>query len=166
MSAGGLSFAAFHGHRNLGLSIAESGALAAAAAAGGLLYAALAGRLVRRLGERGLVIGGGLLLCVGLPGFAAAPSAPWAIPCLMAQGMGLFMMHNTLQVHATQMAPEARGAALAVFAFCLFSGQSTGVWLASLLVDSRGTVPVFLIAGLGLAALAFVFQRHLARRRL
>jgi len=165
LSAGGLSFAAFHGHRNLGLSIAGSGALAASAAAGGLFYAAVAGRLVPRLGERGLVVAGGLLLCVGLPGFAAAPTTGWAVPCLVAQGVGFYMMHNTLQVHATQMAPEARGVSVAMFAFCLFTGQSIGVWLASLLVDARGTVPVFLAAGLGLATLAFFFQRQLAARR-
>ena len=166
LSHGGLAFAAFHGHHTLGLSVAGSGVLVAAAPLGGLLYAALAGRLVPRLGERGLVIGGGLLLCVGLPGFAAAPGPFWAVPCLVAQGMGLYMLHNTLQLHATQMAPDSRGAALALFAFCLFTGQSTGVWLASLMVDARGTLPVFLAAGAGLALLAFFFQRQLREHRL
>ncbi len=165
LSTGGLAFAAYHGHYALGLSIAGSGLLVAAAPVGGLLYAAVAGRLVPRLGERGLVICGGLLLSVGLPGFAAAPSAMWAVPCLVAQGMGLYMMHNTLQLHATQMAPDSRGAALALFAFCLFTGQSVGVWLASLMVDARGTLPVFLAAGTGLVALAYFFQRKLAARR-
>ena len=75
------------------------------------------------------------------------------------------MMHNTLQLHATQMAPESRGAALALFAFCLFTGQSAGVGLSSLVVDARGTVPVFLAAGAGLALLAFFFQRRLGARR-
>jgi predicted MFS family arabinose efflux permease len=79
--------------------------------------------------------------------------------------MGLFMMHNTLQLHATQMAPDSRGAALALFAFCLFTGQSAGVWLASMVVDARGTTPVFLAAGAGLALLAFFLQRRLAARR-
>jgi len=130
------------------------------------VYAAMAGRLVPRLGERGLVIGGGLLLCVGLPGFAAAPGPLWAIPCLVAQGMGLMMMHNTLQVHGTQMAPQSRGAAMALFAFSLFTGQAIGVWLASLMVDTRGTVPVFLAAGIGLVVLAYTFQRRLAARRI
>lgn len=166
LATGGLAFAAFHGHKSLGLSITASGALVAFAALGGLLYAALAGRLVPRLGERGLVVAGGMLLCVGLPGFAAAPTALWAIPCLVAQGMGLMMMHNTLQVHGTQMAPQSRGAAMALFAFSLFTGQAVGVWLASLMVDARGTVPVFLAAGAGLVALAFFFQRRLAARRI
>lgn len=165
LSAGGMAFAAYHGHQVLGLSIAGSGLLVASAALGGLIYAAVAGRLVPRLGERGLVIGGGLLLCVGLPGLAVAPGPYWAVPCLVAQGMGLYMMHNTLQLHATQMAPNSRGAALALFAFSLFTGQSVGVWAASLLVDERGTLPVFLAAGAGLALLAFFFQGRLAARQ-
>ena len=166
LAQAGLAFAAFHGHNVLGLSVTHSGILAAFAALGALLYAALAGRLVRRLGERGLVIGGGLLLCVALPGFALAPGALWAVPCLVAQGMGVFMLHNTLQVHATQMAPQSRGAALALFAFSLFTGQSLGVWSAAHVVDAFGTVPLFLAAGAGLALLAWFFQRRLLAHRL
>lgn len=165
LSYGGFAFAAYHAHDTLGLSVSASGALVAAAALGGLLYAALAGRLVPRLGERGLVIGGGVLLCFGLPGLAVAPGAAWAVASLVAQGMGLYMMHNTLQLHATQMAPASRGAALALFAFSLFTGQSAGVWSASLMVDSLGTRPVFFVAGAGLALLAFFFQGRLAKRR-
>jgi predicted MFS family arabinose efflux permease len=165
LSTGGFAFAAYHAHYVLGLSVSASGVLVAAAALGGLLYAVVAGRLVPRLGERGLVIGGGVLLCFGLPGLAVAPGAAWAVPCLVAQGLGLFMMHNTLQLHATQMAPDSRGAALALFAFCLFTGQSAGVWLASLVVDARGTAPVFLAAGAGLALLAAFFQSRLGMRR-
>jgi predicted MFS family arabinose efflux permease len=164
-SYAGMAFAAYHGYHALGLSVAASGILVASSALGGLLYALIAGRLVPRLGERGLVATGGLLLCVGLPGLALSPSVPWAVISLVAQGMGLFMMHNTLQVHATQMAPESRGAALALFAFCLFTGQSVGVWLASHMVDARGTVPLFLAAGAGLALLAWFFQSRLAARR-
>jgi predicted MFS family arabinose efflux permease len=164
-SYGGFAFAPLHVHSSLGLSVSASGMLVALAALGGLIYAAVAGRLVPRLGERGLVIGGGLLLCFGMPGLALAPSAGWAVPTLVAQGLGLIMLHNTLQVHATQMAPESRGAALALFAFSLFTGQSAGVFLSSRVVDAYGTLPVFLAAGAGLVLLAFFFQRRLVARR-
>jgi predicted MFS family arabinose efflux permease len=165
LSYGGFAFAPYHAHNSLGLSVSASGMLVALAALGGLIYAAVAGRLVPRLGERGLVIGGGLLLCFGMPGLALAPNAAWAAPTLIAQGLGLIMMHNTLQVHATQMAPESRGAALALFAFSLFTGQSAGVLLSSRIVDAYGTLPVFVAAGAGLVLLAYAFQRRLALRR-
>ncbi len=45
-------------------------------------------------------------------------------------GLGMYMLHATLQTNATQMAPEARGLAVSTFANALFLGQASGVWLA------------------------------------
>jgi len=163
---GALAFAAYHAHQHLGLGVAASGALIAAFAGGGLLYASVAGRLVPRLGERGLVLAGGSFIGAGYLGLALAPGAAFAVPCLVALGVGLYMLHNTLQLHATQMAPESRGAAVALFAFCLFGGQSAGVWLASNAVDSIGTRPVFIVAAIGLPLLALQFRRRLIAHRL
>jgi len=163
---GPMAFTAYHGHLNLGLGIAASGMLMSAFAAGGLLYAAVAGRLVPRLGERGLVLAGGSFIGAGYLGLAILPAAGFAVLCLMALGAGFYMMHNTLQVHATQMAPDSRGAAVALFAFCLFSGQSAGIWIASHLVDTFGTRPVFAVSAIGVPLLALDFRRRLAARHL
>ena len=76
------------------------------------------------------------------------------------------MLHNTLQVNATQMAPRSRGSAIALFAFTLFSGQSTGVWIGGLVVDAWGTTNLFLVSAVGLPLLALDFRRRLARRAL
>ena len=165
MFYGPLAFAAYHAHRNLGLGIAASGMLMAAFAGGGMMYAAIAGRLVPRLGERGLALTGGGFLGAGYAGLALAPAAGFAVACLLSLGVGLYMLHNTLQVHATQMAPESRGAAVALFAFFLFTGQSAGVWLASRVVDTFGTVPVFAASAIGLPLLALEFRRRLAAQR-
>jgi predicted MFS family arabinose efflux permease len=165
LSYGGFAFAAYHAHLSLNMSVSAAATLTAVFALGGLIYAAIAGRLVPRLGERGLVVGGGLLLLFGLPGLGLAPGPAWAVPALLAQGLGLIMLHNTLQVHATQMAPTSRGAALALFAFSLFSGQAVGVAITSRFVDAYGTLPVFLTAGAGLAILALIFERRLAAQR-
>jgi MFS family permease len=152
-------------NRNLGLGIAASGTLIAAFAGGGLLYAAIAGRLVPRLGERGLVLAGGICIGIGYLGLALAPGPGAAAAGLTVLGVGLYMLHNTLQVHATQMAPESRGAAVALFAFCLFSGQSTGVWLASHMVDAVGNASGFFGCGARLARVGGRFRRRLARMR-
>ena len=163
---GAFAFAAYHAHTHLGMGVAASGALIAAYAAGGLIYATIAGRLVPRLGERGLVLGGGAFIGAGYLGLLLAPGPGYAVPSLMALGIGLYMFHNTLQLHATQMSPSnARGGAVALFAFFLFTGQSFGVWLFSKLVDAYGTPPVFMIAAIGLPLLALDFRRRLAARR-
>jgi len=162
---GALAFVALYMHQHFGLGLGASGSVAAAFAAGGLLFAAAAGRLLPRAGERGLVLGGGVLLGVGFLALAAAPAPGWAVPCVVALGAGIYMMHNTLQVHATQMAPETRGAALAIFACSLFTGQSVGVWLASRAVDAGGAQSVFVVSAIGLLLLALDFRRRLAKLR-
>lgn len=165
LAYGAFAFVAYHAHRRFGLSLGASGAMLAAFAFGGMLYASVAGRLVPWLGERRMVLAGGLLIAAGYLGLAFVPVAALAVPCVVAVGVGLYMLHNTLQVHATQMAPEARGGALALFASCLFTGQSVGVWLASLAVDRAGTTPIFLAAAAGLPLVALDFRRRLLHSR-
>jgi predicted MFS family arabinose efflux permease len=161
---GSLAFVALDMHLRFGLSLGASGSIAAVFAGGGLLFAASAPRLLPRLGERGLVLGGGLLMGLGFLALAAAPAAGWAVPCVLALGTGIYMMHNTLQVNATQMAPEARGGALALFACSLFTGQSAGVWVGSRVVDAAGAQPMYAAAALGLGLLALAFRHALSRR--
>ncbi len=161
---GALAFVAYDMHTRYGVGLGASGAMVGSYAAGGLLYAAGAARIVRRLGERGLALGGGALLGLGYLGLLASPSAALAVPCLVAAGGGIYMLHSTLQVNATQMAPEARGAAVSLFALCLFTSQSAGVWLAARVVDAFGVAPVYAIAGLGLPLVALAFRRRLKRR--
>jgi predicted MFS family arabinose efflux permease len=162
---GAAAFIALELHQRFGLGLGASGSIVAVSVVGSLLYASMAVRIVPRLGERGLVLGGGGFLALGFLGLALMPAAAWALPCMVALGAGFYMMHNTLQVHATQMAPEARGGALALFACSLFTGQSAGVWLASHAVDEAGARPVFGVAAIGLLLLSLDFRRRLAKLR-
>jgi predicted MFS family arabinose efflux permease len=74
------------------------------------------------------------------------------------------MLHNTLQTHATQMAPEGRGLAVSTFANVLFMGQAAGVWLSGLVIDRIGFVPVFIAAGAALLVVGVAFALMLDRR--
>ena len=75
------------------------------------------------------------------------------------------MLHNTLQTNATQMTPEARGTAVAIFSSALYLGQTAGVAAGGALFDRFTAVPVFLIAAAGLTALGLWFARALKQRR-
>ena len=83
--------------------------------------------------------------------------------CHVATGFGYYMFHNTLQVNATQTAPEARGIALGLFASCMFLGQAIGVAVAAPFFDNTGGPPIFLAAAVFLVILSFVY-RWQARR--
>jgi YNFM family putative membrane transporter len=74
------------------------------------------------------------------------------------------MLHTTLQTNATQMAPQARGAAVSLFAAGLFLGQTAGVFVASVLVGSTGTWPVLAGGGICLLAIGTLFASLLRTR--
>jgi len=127
---------------------------------------ALARHLIRRIGEIGLAQWGGSLMGVSflLLGFATWwPLTP--VVCLIA-GFGFFMFHNTMQLHATQMAPTARGTAVSLFASCLFIGQAVGVLLAANLIALLGSGAVIALGGGGIMALGFILASGLRRRAL
>lgn len=161
MMFGSIAFIPAHLQQRFSLGPAASGAMVGAYAVGGVAYALSAKRFVAGLGESGLAAGGGLVLAAGYLALAYAPVAWASVPGIVLIGVGFYMLHNTLQVNATQMAPEARGAAVSLFALCLFTGQSVGVWLAGKVVDAYGTQPVFVAVSLGLALLGWRFRRRL-----
>ncbi|HEX3500498.1 MAG TPA: MFS transporter [Stellaceae bacterium] len=146
------------------LSYLAVGTLLASFGIGGLIYASTVRPLVARLGERGLALAGGLTLAIAF-GLAAAAPAPWSVaPLIAAIGAGFYMLHNTLQTNATQMAPTARGLAISLFAFCYFLGQAAGVAACGWAVDEFGYAPVFVIDGAMLLVTALAFRATLAKR--
>lgn len=162
---GALAFVPTHLHQTYDLPLTAAGTVVMLFAAGGLVFAALSPLLVRGLGEPGLAAVGGVLLALCLAGLAL-PSNPAvaALACLVG-GLGYYMLHNTLQVNATQMAPAQRGSSLALFACILFVGHSTGVTLAGSLVERIGTGPVIAGAGGLLLFVALAFAVALTTRR-
>lgn len=162
---GALAFVALHLQQRFGVGPGAAGTLLAAYAAGGVLYALGARRVLRRLGEPGLAALGGAALVVGYAGLALAPSAAAATLGVGIVGAGFYMLHTTVQANVTQAAPGERGSAVALFATCLFLGQATGVWLAGRVVDAAGVEPVFAFAAAGLALLSFAFRARLLSAR-
>ena len=94
----------------------------------------------------------------------AAGSLSAMAPAIAVLGLGLHMLHNTLQTNATQMAPEARGLAVSTFANVLFMGQAAGVWLAGSVIDRIGYAPVFVGAGAALLVVGVAFALMVHRR--
>ena len=163
---GAFTFVGADLHQRFDMGFAAIGLAVAAFGAGGFAYVLVAPQLVRLLGERGLCIWGGLGLGAAFAIMALAPSAEVEFAGIMLSGVSFYMLHNTLQTHGTQMAPEARGAAMALFALCLFVGQAIGVPIAAPIVDRWGAPPVFWAAAIVLPLLALWFVAALRRHQL
>jgi predicted MFS family arabinose efflux permease len=151
-------------HLRFGLSFTMVGTVVATFGLGGLLYTVLANRLVPWLGQSGLVLYGSIILAVAFVLLAAEPTWWLAPVAVSAIGLGFYMMHNTLQTNATQMTPEARGTAVAIFAAALYFGQTIGVAAAAPIVDRLGAPIVFGIAALGFPILGFWLSRLLNKK--
>jgi predicted MFS family arabinose efflux permease len=152
-------------HLRFGLSYTMVGLIVGMFAIGGLIYSTSVRLLVGRLGQAGLAVGGGGALAIGFLILGLQPvwwSAPFAV---CGVGLGFYMLHNTLQTNATQMAPQARGTAVAIFSSALYLGQTAGVAGAAFAVDRWGAAPIFVIAAVALIGLGFWFARLLRRRR-
>ncbi len=162
--AGTFPFLAPYLRDAFGLSYAQVGVVLAFFGLGIFGYTQGARRLVPLLGEKGLVLAGGVVAAAGLAIGMLAQRWEAFIVVEPMLGLGYFMLHSVVQARATEMLPTARGTAVSGFAFMLFLGQSIGALLVGLGIAWFGYRTTFWIdAGgvllLGLA-LRVLFERE------
>lgn len=133
---------------------AEAGLTLAAFGAGGLIYATLVGWMLPRLGQAGILRLGGALGAAGMLTLIGAGQI-WALLVAgLLLGTGYTMVHSTIQVRASEIAPDARGAAMSLHAFSFFTGQFLGPIVYGTALGVVGVAATLGAAGCGLFALA------------
>jgi len=162
---GGLAYLASSLTDRFGVNYAYAGLMVAGFGCGGLIYSASVKRLVTRAGELGVLLVGGTLLGIAFVFIGVMPSWHWFVPAVIVLGMGYYTMHGTLQTRATELAPQARGTAISLFAFFFFLGQATGPQLLGAIVKARGYGAAFVVAGVGLFTIAVVARVLFSRAR-
>ncbi len=162
---GAFAFVGADLHLRFGINFTLVGLFVGAFAIGGLIYSLSVRGLVNRLGQIGLVTAGGVMLALAYLTIAFTPSTYLAPLAIITIGLGYYMLHNTLQTNATQMTPEARGTAVAIFSSALYLGQTLGVAINGVVFDRFGAIPVFVTAGAGLLGLGLWFARALRQRQ-
>jgi predicted MFS family arabinose efflux permease len=157
---GAMAFIPTHLHQQFDMSVVFAGSVMMLYGAGGLLYSQFARLWLGWLGgERGLAKTGAACVVVGLLTLAWAHQPVWAMLACLVLGFGFYMLHNTLQVQATQMAPASRGGAVTLFACLLFFGQSTGVLLMAESVDHDWLPYTLSLAAAGVVLLGYFVNR-------
>ena len=138
----------------------HTGLVLGAFGVGGLLYAFSVRALLRRLGMRRMCLVGsvGGALC-----YAALSVLPFwwlGAVAMFAAGVMFYMLHNSMQTEATELAPTARGSAVALFACGFFLGQGLGPLVFGALLHAFGPRPALLV----LAAVVVVLGRVVVAR--
>jgi predicted MFS family arabinose efflux permease len=93
---------------------------------GVLIYTASISRMLPILQEKWLMLLGGIV--GGSQLLALAFSPPWELYflCMIVMGFGFFMLHGCMHSFVSEIAPQARGAAVSLHAVCVFTGGSIG----------------------------------------
>jgi DHA1 family inner membrane transport protein len=124
-----------------------AGLVIAGFAIGGIFYTLSVKWLLTYIGEKRLMASGGMVMAFCL--IVIALRAPWPVEFgnFILLGFGFYMLHGCIQVHVTELAPAARGSAMAGHSFFFFLGQAVGpVAYGRGLSSGIGITPV-LIAG-------------------
>ncbi len=145
------------------LSTSLIGIILAGVGLGSVLYTLFVGPLLQALGQRGLVAWGGFICCLCYALTVLTPFWNIALPATIVLGFSFYMLQNTLQTKATEMAPQERGAGVSLYASSWSLGQAAGVATAGLAVGSIGFEPTIIAFGLAYLALGLWLRRNLQK---
>ena len=97
-----------------------------------------------------MMLGGGIA-AVAL--VAVAPPVPWPVELgvFAVMGFGFYMLHNCLQLQATEIAPTGRGAATALHSSAFFLGTAVGPVVYGFGLANAGTAPTLFAGGIAMA---------------
>ncbi len=143
----------------------ESGFVLAGFAVGGFMYTALVGLLLGRLGLYNLIRAGGLVCALGIAALALHVSWPVEMALFAVVGVGFYMIHNSLQTQATELAPANRGSAVAAHAFFFFLGQAAGPLIYGLGLAHAGPSPTLIAMSVAMALTGLLTAAGLIARR-
>lgn len=144
------------------LSYTAIGLVLAGYGVGGLVYSWLV-RWFVPLGDRRLVVLGGLLGLLFFATIVLVNDWVYAVPCTFGLGLAFYLIHNTIQTKASEVAPDARGSAIALYASAWAVGQASGVAALGVAVAMVGYAPAILGAAIGFAALGFWLRFNMQR---
>jgi len=140
-----------------------AGIVIAAFSMGGVAYTAAVGRLLDRFGQRRIMIGGGTMAALALASVALETWWPLTVVAFALLGFGFYLLHGSIQVFMTELAPAARGASTALHSSSFFLGQAIGPVLFGLGFGWLGPHPTLVLAGVAVALIGVV-SAHLLNR--
>ena len=93
---------------------------------GGVIYTITVGNLLEMFGQRRVMLAGGCAAALGLIGVALGAGWPFALGAFVGLGLGFYLLHGSIQVYMTELAPNARASATALHSSSFFLGQAIG----------------------------------------
>ncbi len=130
---------------------------------GAIIYTFVVGWLLSRVGETRLMRGGGLIMAFCFVAISLRLSWPVEFLVFVVMGFGMYWLHGSIQVFASELAPAARGSAMALHSAFFFLGQAVGPVVYGVGFAYVGKTPMLLIGAVVIAVTGFVCSRRLRR---
>lgn len=132
---------------------------------GGVVYSLMVPLVVARMNERQLMLIGATLASVSF--LAISLNLSWYVfaAVFVVFGVGFYMIHQCIQLHATELTQTARGAALSLHSSAFYSGQAIGPIYYGYAFDRFGTHLPPLLGAVVMMGIGFVCARYLRHRR-
>jgi MFS transporter, DHA1 family, inner membrane transport protein len=142
---------------------AIAGLVIAGFSIGGAIYTFAVGNLLELFGQRRIMIGGGMVAAFALLAVALNAWWPLAFVAFGFLGCGFYLLHGSIQVFMTELAPEARGASVALHSASFFLGQAIGPILYGFGFSWLSPSVTLVIAAVAVALIAIVAALLLTR---
>ncbi len=144
------------------------GIVIACFAIGGVAFGILVHKVVANLGAWTMMRLGSLAVGAAIILAAQPIHWTWSAGLFFVAGFGFYMMHNPLQLRATELSPHARAAGVSTMAVFFGGGQGIGPVIWGSIEPYTGVPALFTIAGVLTPVLMWVVvakgKRSLARR--
>ncbi|WP_045834874.1 MFS transporter [Hyphomicrobium sp. 99] len=125
----------------------EAGIVLSGFAIGGFIYTFMVRLMLGRLGLYNLIMSGGIISGLGLAMLSLGTSWPAEMAMFVIVGVGFYMIHNSLQTQATELAPRYRASGVAAHSFFVFLGQAFGPLAYGFGLANAGTLWTMVTAG-------------------
>ena len=140
------------------------GLVIGAFAVGGLVYSFTVSRLLPRIGVKSLMIVGAATMAAQFLVVAFGPRWEVHALCYLLMGWGFYSLHGSLQVFASELAPEARASAVSLHAFFFFLGQAAGPIVYGFGLSHAGKQPTLFVSALAVFLLGVISSTLLNRK--
>lgn len=144
-------------------SASIAGVVIAGFGIGGALYGVSVKRLLEFLGETHMMRVGGFIM--GFCLLVIAARTPWPAEFLnfALLGLGFYMLHAVIQIYASELAPAARGSAMALHSFFFFVGQAVGPVVYGVALNTVGLTPLLVFGAAVLVGVGLTCAQWLRR---
>jgi predicted MFS family arabinose efflux permease len=142
---------------------AIAGVVIAGFGIGAILYTLTVSSLLRYVAGHRLMLAGGAVM--GLSFLITALRLPWPYEFanFLLLGFGMYFLHGYIQVVVTELAPAARGSALAVHSAAFFFGQAVGPLVYGWSFAAAGVTATLLVVAVILASAGVLATATLRR---